>query len=627
MVGRTRTPVMQQGNPLQLMGRTDIERMGLQDLSEAVRRFSGATVKDYGGIGGLKTVSVRSLGSRHTAVSYDGVTVTDAQSGQVDISRFSLDNVESVSLSIGQADDIFQSARMFASAGVVSIRTSVPVFTERPFRFQGKLKGGSSGLFNPAFRYEQKINKDVSLSAHAEWLSGKGDYPFTLTNGDIVTKERRKNSDIQSLRVETNLYASLPSSGSLRAKVYYFDSERGLPGSVILYNNYAKERLWDNNFFTQLHYENRLGEHVSLQAQAKYNYTYGKYRDVNDMYYGGVQTDRNTQEEYYGSAGILYTPFSCLSASLTSDLTHTSLENNFTDSPTPVRLASLSVVAVQYKTSRITATGSLLATYMTDRVKTGDKPADRKRLSPAVSFSLKPLAESAFRVRASFQHTFRVPTFTDLYYLRMGNRGLLPEKAKQYNVGLTWSGSIGKAVRYLSISADGYYNEVSDKIVALPTLYIWKMMNMGEVEISGADVNLNAEFPLYRQVALLLSATYSYQKAIDVTDPAQKNYKHQIPYTPQHSGTASLTIENPWVNATFHLTAVSDRYALPQNIQSNRIKGYVEQGISLNREFAVKNGKLRLQGEVLNLGDKTYDIVQYYPMPGRSWRFSMAIIY
>ena len=107
-------------------GKAGIERLGVQDLSEAVKRFSGVTVQDYGGIGGLKTVSVRSLGAKHTAVCYDGVTVTDAQSGQVDISRFSLDNVDMISLSIGQADDIFQTARMYASAGALSIRQVGP---------------------------------------------------------------------------------------------------------------------------------------------------------------------------------------------------------------------------------------------------------------------------------------------------------------------------------------------------------------------------------------------------------------------------------------------------------------------------------------------------------------------
>lgn len=624
---KARSSVTRQGAPFQLMNKGDIERLGLEDLSEAVKRFSGVSVKDYGGIGGLKTVSVRSLGAQHTAVSYDGVTVTDAQSGQVDISRFSLDNVEALSLSIGQSDNIFQSARMFASAGALQIQTLRPDFTDKNFHIRGRLKGGSFGLFNPTVRYEQKISPVWSTTAHAEWLSAKGEYPFTLTNGQVVTEEKRMNSDIQSMRLEGNIFGDFSTAGKLRVKLYYFDSERGLPGSVILYNNYARERLWDNNFFIQAHYETHFHDKLAFQAQTKYNYSYGKYRDINDKYSSGKQEDRNTQDEYYGSAGILYTPFPYLSASLTSDLAYSSLVNNYVNGPMPTRWASLSVAAVQFKNSRITGTASLLGTYMTDKVKSGDKPADKKRLSPAVSLSVRPFAESTFRVRASYQNTFRVPTFTDLYYLRMGNTNLRPEKATQYNAGLTWSGRIGQVVRHLNISADAYYNKVSDKIVALPTLYIWKMMNMGEVDIKGADINLSAEFALYKEIGLLFTSTYSYQKAIDLTDENNKTYRHQIPYTPKHSGTASLTLENPWVNISYNLTAVDKRYALPQNIESNLIEGYVEQGISLNKEFPVQSCTLRVQGEILNLGDKTYDIVQYYPMPGRSWRLSLTIIY
>jgi len=627
VVEKARPSVTRQGAPTQLMGKTDIERLGLQDLPEAVKRFSGVTVKDYGGIGGLKTVSVRSLGAQHTAVSYDGVTITDSQSGQVDISRFSLDNVETVSLSIGQSDDIFQTARMFASAGALSIRTRTPVFTGKSFNTTVRLKGGSFGLFNPTIRYEQKINNVFASSIHAEWMSAKGNYPFTLTNGNLVTKEKRNNSDIQSLRLEGNLYGSFGRGGELKAKVYYFDSERGLPGSVILYNNYARERLWDNNFFTQFQYENRLNDRFSIQAQAKYNYSYTKYRDIDDKYAEGKQEDRNTQDEYYGSAGVLYSPIAPLSLSFTSDITHTSLENNFVNGPMPTRLASLSVLAAQYKNSRLTFTASLLGTYMADKVKSGDKPADRKRLSPAVSLSVRPLSEQNFRFRLSYQDIFRAPTFTDLYYLRMGNTGLKSEKATQYNMGITWAGNINKIIRHLNISVDGYYNKVSDKIVAIPTLYIWKMMNMGEVDIKGTDVNLSAEIPVHKKIALLFSSTYSFQKAIDVTNSKDKNYRDQIPYTPKHSGTGSLSIENPWVNISYILTAVDKRYSYPQNIAENRIDGYVEQSISVNRELRLKACKIRLQGEIINLGDKTYDIIRYYPMPGRSWRLSVSLIY
>ena len=88
------------------------------------------TVKDYGGIGGLKTVSIRSLGAQHTAVGYDGITLTDCQTGQIDIGRFSLDNVDRLSLNNGQSDNIFQPARFFASAGILNIQTLTPLFTK-----------------------------------------------------------------------------------------------------------------------------------------------------------------------------------------------------------------------------------------------------------------------------------------------------------------------------------------------------------------------------------------------------------------------------------------------------------------------------------------------------------------
>ena len=92
------------------MTREDIDRLGIHELSEAVKRFAGANVRDYGGIGGMKTVSVRNLGAQHTAVSYDGLTISNTQAGQIDIGRFSLDNVESVTMAVGNADDMMQTA-------------------------------------------------------------------------------------------------------------------------------------------------------------------------------------------------------------------------------------------------------------------------------------------------------------------------------------------------------------------------------------------------------------------------------------------------------------------------------------------------------------------------------------
>ncbi len=626
VVAKSRLSVTREATPLQILDRAGIERLGVQDLSEAVKRFSGVTVQDYGGIGGLKTVSVRSLGAKHTAVSYDGVTVTDAQSGQVDISRFSLDNVEMVSLSIGQADDIFQTARMYASAGALSIKTSRPEFATRPFRLKAQVKGGSFGLVNPTLHYDQKLGKNWSASLHGDYLRADGDYPFTLINGKLEERKKRNNSDIETWRTELNLYGDLGKGGTLQVKGYYFDSERGLPGSVILYNDYSGERLWDKNAFAQVYYRNELSQKLSLQGQLRYNYAWNRYQDVNNKYEGGKQIDRYTQNEYYSSVSVLYSPIEKFSVSFTEDYFINTLDNTLPGCPFPKRYTSLSVLAAQYKTSRLTGTASLLGTYITERVKSGERPADCERLSPAASLSWRVLEDENLRMRASYKDIFRIPTFNDMYYLRIGNTNLKPERATQYNWGLTWAGEL-PCVSYLDFSVDGYYNRVKDKIVAIPTMFIWKMMNMGEVSIGGLDVNLSAKIPLCQRISFLLQTAYTYQKAIDITDKEAKNYRHQLPYTPQHSGNVSLSLQTSWVNLSYNVTCVGNRYALPQNIEDNLIKRYTEQNISLNREFVVKNCKLRLQGEILNLTNKTYDVIQYYPMPGCSWRLGVSIVY
>ena len=624
VVKKIRPSVSRESTPLQIMDKTGIERLGLQDLSEVVKRFSGVTVQDYGGIGGLKTVSVRSLGSKHTAVNYDGVTVTDAQNGQVDISRFSLDNVDMVSLSIGQSDDIFQTARVFASAGVLNIKSSRPVFSSRPFRIKAQVKTGSFGFVNPYLRYEQQLGKRWALNGQLDWQRADGCYSYSLKNEQTEETGKRKNSDIQSLRTELNLFGDLGKGGELSLKGYYYDSERGLPGSVILYNDYRKERLWDKNYFFQGYYKKQLSSRFSLQTQAKYNYAWNRYVDFNNSYASGEQEDLHTQREYYLSVGGLYTPIQNLSFSLNTDFFVNTLKNNLPNCPFPTRYSSLSVVAAQYKNSRITATASLLNTFITENVKEGNKPADRKRLSPGVSLSWRILEEQNLRVRASYKDIFRVPTFNDMYYLRIGNTNLKPEKTTQYNLGVTWSGEVSPLFSYLNVTVDGYYNRVKDKIIALPTLYVWKMMNFGEVSIGGIDANVSAEIFCNSSLSVLLQGNYTWQHAIDITDASAKNYKDQIPYTPRHAGSASVSLLNKWVNVSYLLTCAGDRYALPQNIEDNRIDAYVEQTISVNREFQLGDCRLRLQGEVLNIGNINYEIIKYYPMPGCSFRILVA---
>ena len=91
----------------------ELERLNSLSVADALRYFSGVQIKDYGGIGGIKTVNIRSMGTNHVGVFYNGMQLGNAQNGQVDLGRYSLDNVEEISLYNGQKSDIFQSAKPY----------------------------------------------------------------------------------------------------------------------------------------------------------------------------------------------------------------------------------------------------------------------------------------------------------------------------------------------------------------------------------------------------------------------------------------------------------------------------------------------------------------------------------
>ena len=628
-VRAARRPVrVSSATSIQLLGKEDIKNMGLQSMADAVRRFAGTNVRDYGGVGGLKTVSVRNLGAAHTAVSYDGVAVSNCQAGQIDIGRFSLDNVASLSLAIGQDESLLQSARLYASAGVLNIETERPHFDERTtYRTTLQVRGGSFGYITPSVRYWQRLGERTSLALDANYQHADGSYPYTLVNGKLVSKEKRVNSDIDSRQAELNLFHTLRSEGELSLKTHYFDSERGLPGSILLYQNDARERLWDRNIFVQARYKQPLSERWTLQTQAKYNYAWNKYEDRGEQYEEGRVVNLNRQHEYYLSAAVHYRPANRVDLSLAQDGIINRLTTNQTAGPEPTRYTSLTALNARYRLGGLKLNATLVATYIHEEVENGNRPKDRRRLSPTASLSWQPWQHEQLFLRAMYKNTFRVPTFTDLYYLRVGNTNLKSERATEYTVGLTWSGRPWNFTDFVTFTVDGYYNRVEDKIIAFPSTYVWKMQNYGEVDITGVDVTLATALSLGQKVTLGLSGNYSWQRAIDVTEPTAKNYKDQLPYTPRHNGNASATLETPWASAGYAVTWVGKRYYLAQNIADNEIAGYAEHTATLWREFTINRCRLRLQAEVINLTDEQYDIIKYYPMPGCSWRLTGTLTF
>lgn len=203
-------------------------------------------------MGGLKTVNIRSMGTNHVGVFYDGIELGNAQNGTVDLGRFSLDNMESVTLYNGQKSAIFQPAKDFGSAGSIYLQSRTPKFGENETRhMKATFKTGSFGVVNPALLWEQKLSDKLSSSLSAEYMYTTGRYKFRYRTKDgYDTTAVRRNGDVNAFRVEAGLFGRT-GKGYWRAKAYLYHSERGYPGAIVRNKFSHEDRQWDTNAFAQ----------------------------------------------------------------------------------------------------------------------------------------------------------------------------------------------------------------------------------------------------------------------------------------------------------------------------------------------------------------------------------------
>lgn len=626
-------PLPREVIPGQKLTGPQLEQLSTFSVADAIRYFSGVQIKDYGGIGGLKTINVRSMGTNHMGIFYDGIQLGNAQNGQIDLGRYSLDNVAEISLHNGQKSNIFQSAKDYGSAGTVYITTKRPTFEEgKSYNLRVGLKGGSFGLIAPSLAWEQKLPRGFSAAASTELIKSHGRYPFrykrVFEDGTVAydTTAIRENGDITALRAELMAYKTLP-DGEWDIHGYYYHSKRGLPGPIVRNVFQHGQRLEDESYFVQSKYRQRLTDRYSLKINAKYANDYTCYMD-NEWTSPLYVDNRYLQHELYASAANMVELWDWLKLNLAVDYQLNVMQANLVNFVQPTRHTVLTALAAEAKWRWFTLQVSGLGTFVREQIKQEGAVAPRKDIfTPAVVLSVKPLPEEELYIEAFYKDIFRLPTFNDLYYTFIGNADLRPEYATQYNLGLRYTFSPKEGwMKALQLKLDAYYNEITDKIVAVPAgnMFRWMMLNLGRVEIRGVELTANTHLRPTKDLSLTGQLAYTYQNAQDVTNPKDKNYKHQIIYIPKHSGSviASADYKSWGLNYSFIYTG--ERYNTKYNDANSHMLPWYTHDLSLRKVFSFRDRySLRVSLDINNLLDQHYDVVLNYPMPGRNYKVSL----
>ncbi len=607
-LGEVVVQAMQELTPHQSIGYRQLQNLPSDNVADALKYMAGVQIKDYGGLGGQKTVNVRSLGAQHVGVYLDGVRITNAQNGTVDLGKYSLATLESVSLFNANKTEMLMTASEYASASTVYLKTHRPDSTS----LQASCQAGSFGTHKVAATYSYRNWAFVD----AALTHSKGNYPFAYHTEYEDTTGTRRNSDITMFRIEGCAFYK-----GLQWHTYYFNSRRGLPGGIVrrLSDTYTDVgREWDRNFFSQLSYRTSLRA-IHLRAIAKYANDHLHYRSDYPENISVHANNRYHQQDLYGALALACR-LNGFGLSASTDFRWSNLTCDVKNFHYVYRLDSKTSLSGFYQHGALKASVSALYTAISDHTQGQAKPLCKATWNALVSYGL-----GRWMLRTFYKSVFRAPTLNDLYYTMVGNRHLKPEYTRQLDVGVTCriAGKAGTGHGAASngwgvnVQADCYYNRVEDRIVCLPLKgsYQWTMLNYGYTRCMGVDVSVNAR---YRQHSLLLTATC--QDDRNRTSPKEKAYNDYVAYSPRWSMTAIYTLGyKGWTASVSHMF-VDKRYWTAENDIEDPLPAYHCTDLKVGCRFL---HHYTVEAECQDLFDERYEMIQRWPMPGRRWAVTL----
>lgn len=551
-----------------VVSRTDTVRIqSLLDVGGTLLYFPALYVGDYGSAAGLKSASLRGLGSAHTAIYLDGVRVGNVQSGQADLGFLDLNSLSDVVLDYAQNS--------------LSFVTAKPVFRTGNVSAKAKLSVGSFGTWQPYGKVAVRLSPRWSLSANVGGHITHGRFP--LADGSA-----RLNNDFKQLQAGADLFGTI-SGGDLHAKFYYNGSDRGTPGSV---DWPSTDRQTDRNWGAQAVFKKSFSPLYTLHVSAKGAQDKLLYKsEWGDSDYQQTELQLNTAHKFH------LKPW--WDVSLAADGAFDKLNSNLYQQQ---RWGTVVALASAFHWERFKADIAL------EYAGTFDKGvAPWHSLSPSADLRLTLV--DGLDVVAFGRRTYRTPTFNELYYPGYGNPELKPEDAWLTDLGVDYRLAAG--AWKLEARLDGFYNYLTNKIVSAPVdetdpMSLWMPFNVGKSQSVGVDALAHLTYQAGEWL-VGCSVNYSWQKAVDLATGAA------IPYVAAHTLVVNPLVSwKGWMlDATWNLRA--GRKDAAGNMPNwNTLDARLGKDITLG---ACVLG-LRLTGR--NLLNCRYETVSGYPMPGRS---------
>ena len=440
--------------------------------SEILSFSPGVVVRDFGGFGQLKTMSIRGSSNDQVVILLDGVRLNNPIGGGVDLSTIPVNYVEKFEIIRGGASAF---AGTDAIGGVVNIVTKK---TDNPFTFASATYGSYETFGLNASR-AQKVG-DFSYLVSFAHAQSKGDFKFKSVNDLILT---RINNEFHSESFLAKAAYDPGNGWHVGLLNEFFYDNRGVPGIGEFQQPDANQKDARNLTSINISKEKFIRPDMDLDILIFNRLDYLKFTNPEPTVGLPIDTLSKTYSFGINPQVMWFAPYNQV-FTFATELREDMLENN--DYGNPDRL-SFSLFAAD----EINLLDDMIVINPVIRYDlwhtTGEKTTTDSGISPRLGIIVTPLKFLSFK--SNIGRSYRAPSFGELFFPNegfiRGNPDLKPETAYDFDVGFILSHPRG------SLEVTYFRSHIDDLILfVFISAQTIEPQNVGDVNEQGIETSL-----------------------------------------------------------------------------------------------------------------------------------------
>lgn len=574
----------------------------LSDIGDLLSSKSSLFIKSYGP-GGISTIAFRGTNASHTQINWNGVNINSPMPGQFDLSLVPAGFFDRISVHYGSgAMDISNGG----FGGVISLETD-PEFRKQTNLLMNQAVG-SFGKYSGMIKVQTGNEKFMSVT-NAFLSSAENNFKYLddYSSGEAVW-QKRTNSEVFQKGLLQEIYFK-GSRNTFSAKLWYQSASRNLPSPSIAGQTSSGEKQSDESLRSVLNYR-------FLQNKYKLNLTAALTADKlnykNNL--ASVDSRNNIVTSLFKASASTSLSNDFILRFMVSDELNIVNSNNYDGVKSRNKITG--TASSYYNISKKFNSHLIFRLLM----------LDDKFLTPDFSTGIeyKPAVTDALVFRANISKNSRIPALNDMYWMPGGNPDLKNESgySGEFTVALAM-----KTIENMNLKTELtlFGNRMKDMIQWQPGNFsYWSAENIGKVNTAGLEYESGIDYSS-GSIRSSIDIGYTYTRAVELqrSDLSGNEQKPQLMYVPKHQLCTGIRFHLKEFYSVLTTKYTSRRFFTVDNSQS--LKGYCLSDVVLGYRIRFTKNSLDLNLRVDNLLNARYQVIAWYPMPGRSFQAGIAL--